>query len=124
MLNDVNPYSLQSGIHSALRDLLQAADGLVTPQVRDHLRDVTFGSSGYGDDIGLPCPLKETEAVMALKAVEASTVAAITDLRFGTDKRDIRISIERATCFLFAAYLSTVNGMAKGDPNVNSKLKG
>lgn len=124
MFNGFNPYSLQSGIDSALRDLLQAADGLVTPEVRNHLQDVSFDSSGYGDDIGLPCPLKETEAVTVLKAVEASTVAALTDLRFGIDKRNIRISIERATCFLFAAYLSTVDGMGKGDPNINSKLKG
>lgn len=124
MLNGEKPYSLQKGIHSALKDLLRTADGLVPLEVKNHLRDVTFESKGHGDVIGLPCPLKETEAVTALKAVEASTIAAITDLRFGMDKRDITISVERATCFLFAAYLSTVDGMAKGDPNVKSKLKG
>lgn len=124
MLNGVEPYSLQKGIHSALRDLLGTADGVVPEEVRTHLRDVSFESEGHADDIALPCPLKETEAVTALKAVEASTVAAISDLRFGMDKRDIKIDIERATCFLFAAYLSTVDGMAKGDPNVKSKLKG
>lgn len=123
MLNGVEPYSLQKGIHSALRDLLGTADGLVPEEVRTHLRDVSFESEGHADDIALPCPLKETEAATALKAVEASTVAAISDLRFGMDKRDIKIDIERATCFLFAAYLSTVDGMAKGDPNVKSKLK-
>ncbi|KAF6237121.1 hypothetical protein HO173_004589 [Letharia columbiana] len=123
MLNGEKPYSLQKGIHSALKDLLRTADGLVPLEVKNHLRDMTFESKGHGDVIGLPCPLKETEAVTALKAVEASTIAAITDLRFGMDKRDIRISVERATCFLFAAYLSTVDGMAKGDPNVKSKLK-
>ena len=124
MSNGVKPYSLQKGIRSALQDLLGSADGLVPEEVRTHLRGMSFESESHGDDIGLPCPLKETEAVTALKAVEASTVAAITDLRFGMYKRDIKISIERATCFLFAAYLSTVDGMAKGDPNAKSKLKG
>lgn len=124
MLNNVKPYSLQKGIHSALKFLLRTADGLVPEEVRAHLRHVSFESEGHGDDIGLPCPLKETEAVTALKAVEASTVAAISDLRFGVDERDVKINIERATCFLFAAYLSTVDGMGKGDPNVKPKLKG
>ncbi|CAF9916540.1 MAG: hypothetical protein ALECFALPRED_010783 [Alectoria fallacina] len=124
MSNDVKPYSLQKGIRSALQDLLRSADDLVPEEVRNHLRGMSFESESHGDDIGLPCPLKETEAVTALKAVEASTVAANTDLRFGMDKRDIKLSIERATCFLFAAYLSTVDGMAKGDPNAKSKLKG
>ena len=124
MSNGVKPYSLHEGIHSALQDLLQAADGLVTPEVKYLLRDVSFDSTGHADNISLPCPLKEIEAVTALKAVEASTVAAVAGLRFGMDKRDITISIERATCFLFAAYLSTVDGMAKGDPEVKSRLKG
>lgn len=82
---------------------------------------MSFDSTGCGDDVGLPCPLKETEAVTALKADKASTVAAITDKM---DKGDIRISTERATCFVFAAYCSTVDSMAKGDPNVKSKLEG
>lgn len=85
---------------------------------------MTVDSTGYADDIGLPSPLKKIEAITALKAVEASTVAAIADLRFGMEKRNIKTGVERATCFLFAAYLSTVDGMAKGDSNVKSKLKG
>ncbi len=124
MFDGVKPYSLQKGIHSALQDLLQAAHGLVVPEVEKYLQDVTFDSTGYADDIGLPCALKETEAVTALKAVEASTVAAIADLRFGMDRSNIKISIERATGFLFAAYISTVDGMAKGGSNVKPKLKG
>lgn len=121
--NYMRPYSLQNGINSALQDLLHTIDDSVPVQVKNHLRKVVFEFEGHGDGIGLPCPLKETEAITALKAVEASTVAAITDLRFGIDKRDIKISVERATCFLLAAYLSTVDGMGKGDPGVNSKLK-
>lgn len=124
MLNGVKPYSLQREIKSALQHLLQTANGLVPLEVTNHLRNVVFESEDHNDDIGLPCALKETEAITALKAVEASTVAAISNLRFGIDKRDTKISIERATCFLFAAYLSTVDGMAKRDPNVKSKLKG
>lgn len=67
--------------------------------------------------------MKGTEAVTTLKAVEASTVVAITDLRFGMDKRDIKISIGRPIFCPFAAYLSIVNGMAKWNLNVKAKLK-
>ena len=88
--------------------------------MRIHLLHVSFDPIGCGDDIGLPCPLKEAEAVTASEAVKISTIAAVTDRM---DKVDIRISIERATRFLLAAYLSTVDSMAKGDPNIKSKLK-
>ena len=82
-------------------NLLRASDGLVPLEDRNRLRDVAFESGGNGNNIGLPCPLKETEAVAALKAVEASTVATIIYLSFGMDKRDIRIGIERAIYFFF-----------------------
>ena len=99
MFDGVKPYSLQKGTHSALQGLFQAAHGLVVPEVKKYLQDVTFDSIGYADDIGLPCLLKETEAVTALKAFEARTVAAIADLRFGMDRDTSKSALSQPLVF-------------------------
>lgn len=88
------------------------------------MNDVSFTGPNGSNAVPLPCPFKETEATSALKAVEACVAAAIADLRFSSKRRKIDVDTERATCFLFSAYLSTVDGMDKANPNVLSRLKG
>ena len=117
-------YSIQDGIHAALDVLLQTANEVTLPAVKAGVHDVTFDVANNGDNICLPCPFKETEAISALKAVEAGTVVAIANLRYGEKRRKVAVDVERATCFLFAAYLSTIGGLGKQDPMVKSLLKG
>lgn len=71
-----------------------------------------------------PCPLKETETIGALKAVEAAVAAGIANERYGNQDRQLIVDLERASCYLFATYICTVKGMTKGDPNVKAVLKG
>ena len=71
-----------------------------------------------------PCPLKELEAVAAIKALEACAAAAIADLRYGKTPRLIEVDVDKTACFLMSAYISTVGGMDKTDPAVKSRLPG
>ena len=122
--NGVPAYSLKDGTAGALNALLQTSEQQIPKAFIDQVDKVGFRSIEKEGRISLPCPFKETEANSALKAVEAGAVAALTDLRYGQSDRTISVDFERAACFLFAAYISTVDGMGKADPNVKSKLIG
>ena len=117
-------YSLMDGTADALTTLLQVSKKELSKEFSDRITGVSFQSIEGEGRISLPCPFKETEAVSALKAVEAGAIAALTDLRYGYKERSITVDLERAATFLFAAYVSTLDGMGKGDPNAKSKLIG
>lgn len=117
-------YSVREECWKSLHKLLEPANQQIPDEVREHVNDVVFSAPKGSNVVHLPCPFKETEATSALKAIEACVAAAIADLRYSSKRRKIEIDTERATCFLFSAYLSTVDGMDKGNPNVMSKLKG
>jgi len=76
------------------------------------------------DRVYFPIPFKETETAAALKAVEGAVACALAELKFGKSERIVRVDLERATCFLFQAYLATVDGLGKLDKGVTAKLKG
>lgn len=73
-----------------------------------------------------PVPFKETETAAALKGIEGCLAAALMDLREGGQRknRQVTIDLEKATAFLFQAYLATVGGLGKLDPSVKTLLKG
>ena len=103
--------------------ICEQGDQLGLPQtVRDTARNVKIVSDH--DRVYFPIPLKETETASALKAVEGSVACALVDLKYGPGAREVRIDLERATCFLFQAYLATVDGLGKLDKGVKAKLKG
>ncbi|KAL2014657.1 hypothetical protein VTN00DRAFT_2182 [Thermoascus crustaceus] len=91
------------------------------PEVVERKDAVSFYSAA--NDIYLPIPFKETETIAALKGVEGSVAAAIADLRYGSQKREVKVSLERATCFGFQAYMAKVDGLGKLDAGVRAKLK-
>lgn len=78
------------------------------------------------DQVYYPIPFKETETLTALKGVEGSVAGAIADLRYGQrqQKRNVKVSLERATAFGCQAYMAKVDGLSKLDPAVKAKLKG
>ena len=84
--------------------------------------NVSFASST--DSVYFPIPFKETETASALKAIEASVVAALADLRYGERACKITIDLDRTTRFLCQAYTATVDGLGKLDTGIKSKLKG
>ncbi|KAI9857552.1 MAG: hypothetical protein M1830_006371, partial [Pleopsidium flavum] len=116
-------YSVRDECRRSLEKLLHLAGQQIPKDFSKHITDVNFSTPKDSDVVSLPCPFKETEAISALKAVEACAAAAIADLRYPSKRRKIDIDVEGATCFLFSAYLSTVDGMDKANPNVKSKLK-
>ena len=117
-------YLLKDGTACALKDLLQRSKHEIPDEINAQAQEVKFLSIEGDGRISTPCPFKETEAVSALKAVEAAFAAAIADLRYGAEARKITIDFERAVCFLFAAYICEIDGMNKAHPNVKSKLIG
>ncbi|KAJ9254364.1 hypothetical protein DTO212C5_9242 [Paecilomyces variotii] len=84
---------------------------------------VSFYSAA--NEIYYPIPFKETETIAALKGVEGSVAAAIADLRYGqpAQKRNVKVSLEKATCFGCQAYMAKVDGLGKLDAGVRAKLK-
>ena len=124
MAIDYQPYSVQQSIKSALHQIFQSSNDLILMKTKDHVLKVVFESKSGEDRIGFPCPLKQTEAMSALKAVEIALVATIADLQEARQSGSISLSVERMACSLFAAYLCTIDGMWKGHPDVATKLKG
>ena len=77
-----------------------------------------------------PIPFKESETTSALKAIEAAFAVALHDLRDAAlpdgqrqRPRQIVISHERTTAFLFQAYLAKVGAYGKLDAEVKQYLK-
>lgn len=106
-----------------LEILLQLAKDHIPEECRTLVANVTFNTTNSGSPY-FPCPFKETEATSALKAVQAGMAASIANLINGEQDRRLTVDLDRASAFLFSAYLSTVAGMNKGDKNVTSVLKG
>jgi hypothetical protein len=117
-------YSVRGGIAKAIDVLKRETDGQLPTAFQQYLQDVTFTSATDEGQLYFPCPFKETEAVAALKATEASAVAAIADLRFGKQQRKVEVNLEKTAAFLFSTYMATIGGLSKGHPQVKSKLKG
>lgn len=102
-----------------------ASDQLSLPTAARLRAKSNVGFCASRDFPYFPIPFKETETTAVLKAVEAAVAAAILDARNGVDvERRITIDLERTTAFLFQAYLATVGGLGKLDPEVKHLLKG
>jgi hypothetical protein len=115
--------ALLSGTRSALQELLRRASGHLPQESIPHIKRVDFSTANTGSPY-FPSPLKQTEAISALKAVEAGVASSVADLKDGAASRSINVDLERATAFLFSTYLATVGGMDKSNPKVKKLLKG
>jgi hypothetical protein len=115
--------ALLAGTRAALRQLLAIAEGQLPEESLSHIANVDFSTANTGSPY-FPSPLKQTEAISALKAVEAGVASSIADLKDGSTDRSINVDLERATAFLFSTYLATVGGMDKANPKVKKLLKG
>lgn len=103
--------------------LCDEADALgLPPYFSEIKRNIAFESEF--DRIYFPIPLKETETASALKAIEGGVAAALWRLRGGEREAKVTINLEKATCFLFQAYLATIGGLGKQDAGVREKLIG
>lgn len=118
-----NPYSPVDEARLIFSYLCDQAERLsLPPQIVGNKDAVSFSSSH--NEIYYPIPFKETETLAALKGVEGAVASAIADLRFGEQKRNVKINLEKATAFGCQAYMAKLDGLSKLDPAVKSKLKG
>ena len=115
--------ALLAGTRSALQQLLAKAKEQLPEESIPHINKVDFSTANTGTPY-FPSPLKQTEAISALKAVEAGVASSIADLKNGSTSRSIDVDLERATAFLFSTYLATVGGMDKSNSKVKTLLKG
>lgn len=114
---------LLEGTHTALQQLLAKATGQLPEASLLHIKRARFSTANTGSPY-FPSPLKQTEAISALKAVEAGVASAIASLQDGSTSQNISVDLERATAFLFSTYLATVGGFDKAHPKAKTLLKG
>ena len=116
--------TLLDGTRAALDHLLIRARAHLPAECLPHLARAHFSTANTGTPY-FPSPLKQTEAISALKAVEAAVAASIADLANApVHERKINVDLERASAFLFSTYLATVGGFDKAHPKVKKYLKG
>jgi hypothetical protein len=66
---------------------------------------------------------RETEAISALKGLEAAVTIALGKVRYGIGQT-ADIDVDHPTVFLFMSYFSTMDGYCKWDPRSVERLKG
>lgn len=102
-------YSMLQECGKALDLLLQLAKDQLPEESRKAALTTSFQTKNSGTPY-FPCPMKQTEAIAALKAVEAGVASSIANIRYGEKARQILVDLERASCFLFSTYLVTLAG--------------
>ncbi|KAI0402690.1 CoA-transferase family III [Xylaria palmicola] len=116
-------YSVSNNASRAMGALLRAAQPELPAEFFRFAQDVVFESSSTtGDSVCLPCPLRQQEACAALKALEGCAVAAIVDIQRKQRHGEIAVNLERVTCFLMSAYLTTLDGLDKTNPKISHRL--
>ncbi|KAI1268635.1 CoA-transferase family III [Xylariaceae sp. FL1019] len=116
-------YSVTRNASQALEVLLASSRSELPADIVRHVQDVVFDKhSATGDTICLPCSMRQQEACAALKALEGCAAAAIADLRRKDRRRKIKINLERVTCFLLSAYITTLDGIDKCNPKIGKRV--
>jgi hypothetical protein len=119
-------YSVKEGAAQALAHLISICQHELPNACVEHVQKATFTALCHSRaDLPLfPCPLKEQEATAAIRALEGSTASAIADLRYGVEARDISIDISKIGCFLMSTYMTSIDGVGKGDPKIRNRIPG
>ncbi|KAG7664326.1 uncharacterized protein J8A68_002145 [[Candida] subhashii] len=86
---------------------------LIPEELKSKAKQIKFYNERK--NLSVPCPLKQTEMISALKALEATVALAISEERYGKTEDQCKIDLQHALLFLFSTYCSSVNGFFKGD---------
>ncbi|KAI2642524.1 CoA-transferase family III [Xylaria nigripes] len=122
-LSEGASYSVSNNAYHAMQTLLRASQSELPAEFCRYVHDVAFNShSTTGDSVCLPCPLRQQEACAALKALEGCAVVAIADLQRKKARKKITVHLERVTCFLMSAYITTLDGLDKSNPKIRLRL--
>lgn len=118
-------YSVKANARRALETLVEISQSEIPVEFSQYVADVVFDSrSATGDSVCLPCPLQQQEAGAGLRGLEGCAVAAIADLQRREQRRKITINLERVTCSLMSAYITTLDGLDKSNPKISHRLPG
>lgn len=126
------PYSVTQGASEALHHLIAACGKNLPLHFLQHTEYLAFtAASPESDMVHFPSPLREQDTMLAIKALEACAAAAVADLRCGDetlledqDGRQITVDVDKTSCFLMSAYLTTIDGMGKQHPDIRTKVPG
>lgn len=122
-MSNTVPYSVKDGASKALEKLLADCRDHLPKGFQNGIKDVNFKSSSEkGDAVLFPCPLKQQEAVGAIKGLEALIDSALADIRSGLKPEAISVDLMKVACFISSAYITTVNGLTKANPEVKEFL--
>ena len=102
--------------------LLNDSKLALPPAIQKQAHSVTI--HGHGGQPTIPTPWRETEAMTAMKALEACVVLAIAKARYPQiQAQSASVETDHATLALFMSYLSTINGYNKWDKRSVPHLK-
>ena len=124
-MSNTDTYSVKGGASKALKELFKACHEQLPKKIPVSIGDVTFtSSSGKGDVVLFPCPLKQQEAVGAIKGLEAIMASALAKHRYGKKPEAISVDMMKVACFISSAYITTVDGYTKAHEEVKEYLPG
>ncbi|CAP68986.1 uncharacterized protein PODANS_7_9440 [Podospora anserina S mat+] len=119
------PYSVIDGAREALTSLEELCRHELPGNFSTLAGNVNItSSSGQGNKVHFPSPLKEQDATAAIKGLEARVASAIAGLRYGAEKPSVTVDVDKISGFLMSAYLTTIDGMDKTDPGVKERIPG
>ena len=113
-------YSTLSESKTAFKNLLADEKLPLSPEIRVLASRIKI--HGEEDWPVIPTLWRETEAITALKSLEAVIAIALGKIRYDLDQT-AEIDMDHATIFLFMSYLSTIDGFGKWDPRSVERLK-
>lgn len=117
--------SVSEGSREAFDLLRKSAETEIPDEFLQYAERVVFRkNSGSGDAICFPCPLRQQEAVAALKALEGCAAAAIADIRGAKREREISVTLENVASFLMSTYITNIDGIDKGNPLAKERIPG
>ncbi|KAH9900609.1 CoA-transferase family III [Xylariomycetidae sp. FL2044] len=116
-------YTVSQGAKDAFDCIVQSSNSELPTEFLHYVQDAVFSKRTYvADAVCFPCPLREQEALAALKALEGCVAAAVADLRCQAPRRQIAVDLELVTCFLMSAYITSIDGLDKCNPKTQHRL--
>ncbi|KAI1766351.1 CoA-transferase family III [Hypoxylon sp. FL1150] len=115
--------SVSEGSRDAFTHLWKSTETEVPNEFLQYVDRVVFRKSTVsGDAVCFPCPLRQQEAVAALKALEGCAAAAIADVRGPKQEREISVALENVASFLMSTYITNIDGLDKCDPRAKERI--
>ncbi|EGW35388.1 uncharacterized protein SPAPADRAFT_146575 [Spathaspora passalidarum NRRL Y-27907] len=107
----VESYSPISETQRIFQTLIESP--LIPSELKQYAQSIEFHNDRA--ELSVPCPLKQTEMISALKALEATVALGLAHSRFTEVDNACKIDLQHALLFLMSTYCASVDGYFKGD---------